>query len=168
MSENKKSWKKYLVVAGLIVIIVALILIIPRWNRYQNERRAAEIHKAMGELKLYVDNYVKNNDSASGFDLDTAFIELEFKDKVLKNWEFAIAWKPGVIYTSEMMNKLKDVELNEYVNVAPYKIIMAVATASNPVGEGRKLWFDGDKNSYHGFGADDSIEPDWQRIFPRP
>ncbi|MCB5252958.1 MAG: hypothetical protein RBR69_03955 [Candidatus Cloacimonadaceae bacterium] len=168
MSENKKSWKKYLVVAGLIVIIVALILIIPRCNRYQNERRAEEVFKALTELHIYVDNYVKNNNSASGFDLEKAFIELGFKDSVLRNWEFAIAWKPAVIYTSQMMEKLKDVELNEYVNVAPYKIIMAVATASNPVGEGRKLWFDGDNNSYHGFGADDSIEPDWHRIFPKP
>lgn len=168
VSQNKKSKVKYLVVAGLVVIIVALILIIPRYIKYQNERRAEVVYKALDELHRYVDNYVKNNDSASGFDLDSAFIELEFKDRVLKNWEFAIAWKPAVIYTTQMMEKLKEVEVNEYVYVAPYKIIMAVATSSNPVGEGRKLWFDGDKNTYHGFGADDSIEPDWQRIFPKP
>lgn len=151
-----------------MVIIVALILIIPRCTRYQNEKRAEEVLEALGALHSYVDNYVKNNDSASGFDMDQALVELGFKDKILRNWEFAIAWKPGVIYTSEMMNKLKDVEINEYVYVAPYKIIMAVATSTNPVGEGRKLWFDGDMNSYHGFGTDGSVEPDWQRIFPKP
>ncbi|MCB5265959.1 MAG: hypothetical protein PHT37_08160 [Candidatus Cloacimonetes bacterium] len=167
-SQNKKSKVKYLVVAALVVIIVALILIVPRYKKYQNERRAEEIYKALDKLHAYVDNYVKVNDSASGFDLEKALVELKFKDHVLKNWEFAIAWKPAVIYTSQMMEKLKDVEINEYIYVAPYKIIMAVATSTNPVGEGRKLWFDGDKNTYHGFGADDSIEPDWQRIFPSP
>ena len=167
-NENKKSKVKYLVVAALVVIIVALILIIPRCMKHQNEVQIEQVHDAMDKLHQYVDNYVKNNDSASGFELEQALVELGLKDKVLKNWEFAIAWKPAAIYTSEMMEKLKEVEINEYVYVAPYKIIMAVATASNPAGEGRKLWFDGDKNSYHGFGADESIEPDWQRIFPKP
>ncbi|MCB5262056.1 MAG: hypothetical protein LHW64_06295 [Candidatus Cloacimonetes bacterium] len=168
MSEKKKSKVKYLVVAAIIVIIVALILIVPRYYKYQNERRAEEVHKALEDLRLYVDNYVKIHESGSGFDQEKALVELGFKSKLLKNWEFAIAWKPVLIYNTQMMDKLRDIEMNEYVYVAPYKIIMAVATSTNPVGEGRKLWFDGDENAFHGFGADERIEPDWQRIFPSP
>jgi hypothetical protein len=168
MSDIKKSKTKYYVLAGLIVIIIAAILIIPRWNTYQHNRRAAAALEALESLKSYTENYVKTNQSASGFNVEAALVEIDISDKILKNWNFAIAWKPSVIYTQQMMTELKDVEMSTYVNVAPFKIIMAVATKESPVGEGRKVWFDGDENAYHGFGIDDEIEPDWHRIFPNP
>lgn len=166
--RNDKSRVKYYIVAVLILIIVAAILIVPRWNAYQNNRRAKEVRDAVEALHLYVDNYWRTHGSASGFELDTALVEIGMKPSVIANWNFAVAWKSSVIYTTQMVDKLKNVDENNYVYVAPYKLIMAVATAKNPVGEGRKLWFDGDANSYHGFGADEQIEPDWARIFPNP
>ncbi len=165
---NSKSRTKYYVVAGIIIIAVALILIIPRWNNYQNRKRAEAVREAVEALHLYVDNYWQTNGSASGFSMDNALVEIGLKPRVLENWDFAIAWKSSTIYTTQMVEKLKNVNENNYVYVAPYKIIMATAKAPNPVGEGRKLWFDGDANTYHGFGVDGSVEPDWARIFPNP
>ena len=165
---NSKSRIKYYVLAAVIIIIIAAVLIVPRWNNYQNNKRAEEVREAVEALHLYVDNYWKTNGSASGFDLNSALVEIGMKQSVIKNWTFAIAWKSSVIYTTQMVEKLKNVDDNNYVYVAPYKIIMAVATAQNPLGEGRKLWFDGDANSFHGFGVDNAIEPDWARIFPSP
>ncbi|MDD4814285.1 MAG: hypothetical protein PHQ29_02245 [Candidatus Cloacimonetes bacterium] len=166
--KNGKSRVKYYIVAALIIIIVALILVIPRWNAYQTQKRAEEVRAAVEALHSYVDNFWQTQGSAGGFDLDAALVEIGLKSKVIENWNFAIAWKSSEIYTTQMVEKLKNVNENEFVFVAPYKVIMATATARNPVGEGRKLWFDGDNNSYHGFGADDKIEPDWARIFPNP
>lgn len=168
MAEKKKSRIMYYIIAALIVIIVAAILIVPRWNKYQNDRQAGAVLKALEALKVYTDNYVTTHQSASGFNVEAALVEIDIDRNTLKNWNFAIAWKPAVIYTQQMMSGLKDVERNTYVNVAPYKIIMAVATKDNPIQEGSKVWYDGDENAYHGFGIDDRIEPDWLRIFPNP
>ncbi|MCK9556583.1 MAG: hypothetical protein PHO85_03025 [Candidatus Cloacimonetes bacterium] len=169
MTEQKsRSRVKYYIVAALIVVIVALILVVPRWKAYQTQKRAGEVREAVEALHSYVDSFWQSHGSAGGFDLDSALVEIGLKNKVIENWDFAIAWKSSDIYTTQMVEKLKNVNENELVFVAPYKIIMAVATTKNPVGEGRKLWFDGDNNSYHGFGADDKIEPDWNRIFPNP
>jgi len=94
MSDIKKSKTKYYVLAGLIVIIIAAILIIPRWNTYQHDRRAAAALEALESLKSYTENYVKTNQSASGFNVEAALVEIDISDKILKNWNFAIAWKP--------------------------------------------------------------------------
>lgn len=168
MADKKKSKIMYYIIGALIVIIIAAILIVPRWNQYQNDRQAEAVLKALEALKVYADNYVTTNQSASGFDVEAALVELDINRKTVKNWNFAIAWKPAVIYTQQMMAELKDVEMNTYVNVAPYKIIMAVASKNSPIREGRKVWYDGDENAYHGFGIDEHIEPDWLRIFPNP
>jgi hypothetical protein len=45
---------------------------------------------------------------------------------------------------------------------------MAIATKEGSVPEGRKVWYDGDNNSFHGFGIDEQVEPDWSRILPNP
>lgn len=165
---NNKSRTKYYIVATVIIVAVALILIVPRWNKYQNRKRAEVVREAVEEIHKYVDNYWKTNGSASGFVLDNALVEIGLKPRVLENWDFAIAWKSSDIYTTQMVDKLKNVNENNYIYVAPYKIILAIAKAPNPIGEGRKIWFDGDANSYHGFGVDNAIEPDWARIFPNP
>ncbi len=167
-NSNNKSRIKYYIVAALIIIVVALILIIPRWNSYQNRKQAEEVRTAVQALRDYVNNYWKTNGSASGFSTENALVEIGLKPKVLEKWDFAIAWKSSEIYTTQMVDKLKNVNENNYVYVAPYKVIMAIASASNKVGEGRKMWFDGDANSFHGFGVDEKIEPDWARIFPNP
>lgn len=166
--KNNKSRVKYLVVAALIIIIVAAILIVPRYRRYQNEKRAEAIRTAITAVQQNVDNYWKTHGSISGFDLDNALVELQLANRTVRNWNFAIAWKPTEIYTTQMVDKLKDVSENRIVHVTPYKIILAIATAENPIGEGRKTWFEGDNNSFHGFGYDERIEPDWREIFPNP
>jgi type II secretory pathway pseudopilin PulG len=170
MSEasNQKSRIKYYIVAALVIIIVAAILIVPRFRRYQQNRRAEAIRTAIEALQRNVDDYWKKHGSIGGYDIDLALVELGLPSRTTNNWSFAIAWKPTEIYTTEMVDKLKDVSENRTVHVAPYQIIMAVASADNPVGEGRKTWFDGDSNSYHGFGYDERIEPNWATIFPKP
>jgi len=168
MSDLKKSKLKYYVVAALVVILVAAILIVPRWNRYQKARRSDAAKAAVESLRIYVDDYVKTHQSASGFNVEAALTEIGLSSRMLRNWNFAIAWKPSAIYTQQMMDELRGVEMSSYVNVAPYKIIMAVATKEGPVKEGIKVWYDGDQNSFHGFGIDQEVEPDWHRIFPNP
>lgn len=167
-ANNKKSRTKYLIAAIVVIIVVALILIIPRYNRYQNEKRAEAIRTAIVALQQNVDNYWKTYGSIGGYDIDLALVELELPTKTTKNWSFAIAWKSTEIYTTQMVDKLKDVSENRTVHVAPFKIIMAVATSENPIGEGRKTWFSGDENSYHGFGYDEMVEPNWREILPSP
>lgn len=167
-ANNKKSRLKYYIVAALIIIIVALILIVPRYIRYQRENRAEAISTAIKTVQQHVDTYWKTNGSIGGYDIDLALVEMGLPAKTIRNWNFAIAWKSTEIYTTQMVDKLKDVSENRTVYVAPYKLILAYATAENPLGEGRKVWFDGDNNSYHGFGFDDKIEPDWHMIFPSP
>ncbi len=168
MADTKKSKIKYYTVAIAIVIIVAAILIVPRWNRYQTQRRSTAAREAVAALRNYVDDYVKNHQSAGGFNVDAALTEIGISNRILRNWDFAIAWKPSAIYTQQMMESLREVETSSYVNIAPYKIIMAVATKEGPVTEGRKIWYDGDNNSFHGFGIDSEVEPDWGRILPNP
>lgn len=166
--KNNKSRVKYYILAVVIVIIVALILIVPRVRQMQETQRIEAIHGAMERIKDYVDDYWQANESAGGFEIDKALVELNLKASVIRNWNFAVAWKSSEIYTTEMVEKLKNVDENRYIHVSPYKIILAWASKENPVGEGRKLWFDGDTGKYHGFGADDMKEPDWSRLFPKP
>jgi hypothetical protein len=52
--------------------------------------------------------------------------------------------------------------------VSPYRMIMASAKGGAALKEGTKIWFNGETNSFHGFGIDDKVEPDWSVIFPNP
>lgn len=166
--KNNKSRVKYYFLAALIVIMVALILIVPRVREMQRKQREETAFETLTMIKEYVESYWQTHESAGGFDIEKALTELNIKPSISKNWNFAVAWKSSEIYTTQMVEKLKNVDDNRYIHVSPFKIIMAVATKDNPIGEGRKLWFDGDDGKYHGFGADDMIEPDWARIFPKP
>lgn len=165
---TSKSRIKYYVVAILVVIVIALILGVPRYIRFQKESRIKAIHTAMEALRHHVDDYWRASNSISGYDLDNALKELKIPAKVMKEWNFVIAWKDTDIYTAEMVDKLKDVSQNRTVFVAPYRLIMAVATQKNPLKEGRKVWYDGDNNSFHGFGYDERVEPNWRALFPNP
>ncbi len=167
-SNNKKSRVKYYIVAALVIIVVAAILIIPRYNSYQNNKRAEAIRTALEALQQNVDNYWKTNGSIGGYDMDLAMVELNLPTQTTRNWDFVIAWKATEIYTTQMVDKLKDVSENRTVYVAPYQIILAIASSENPIGEGRKSWYDGDNNSYHGFGYDELVEPNWRDLFPNP
>ncbi len=167
-TDNKKSRTKYLVAAALVIIIVAAILIVPRYKKYVMNKRAQALRTALETVQKNVDDYWKTNGSIGGYDLDLALIEMNLPAKTMEHWSFAIAWKPTEIYTTQMVDKLKDVSENRTVYVAPYKIILAVATKDNPLGEGRKSWYNGDDNSYHGFAYDDLVEPNWKGIFPNP
>ena len=170
--EVKKnfSWKKTGIIAGVVVVAILAVWIfaLPPYKANLARKRSAEVKTALEALKQNVDDYWKTNNGAGGFEVATALKEAKISAKVLDRWDFVIAWKPTDIYTGEMMNKLNDLNQSNYVYVAPYKMIMAVATAKNPVGEGVKMWFTGDDNQYHGFGLDNQVEPDWSRIFPNP
>lgn len=165
---TRKSRIKYYLVAILVVIVIALILGVPRYIRFQKESRIKAIHTAMEALRHDVDDYWQTNNLISGYGLDLALQKLKIPAKVLKEWDFVIAWKDTEIYTAQMVEKLKDVSENRTVFVAPYRLIMAVATKENPLKEGKKVWYDGDNNSFHGFGYDDKVEPDWRALFPNP
>lgn len=165
---TRKSRIKYYVVASLVIIVIALILGVPRYLRFQKESRIKAVHTALEALRHHVDDYWQTNNIISGYDLGNALKELKIAAKVQKEWNFVIAWKDTDIYTAEMVEKLKDVSENRAVFVAPYRIILAVATKDNPLKEGRKVWYDGDNNSFHGFGYDAEVEPNWKALFPNP
>lgn len=166
-SWSKRNWK-LLIVVILVLIIVISILVVPRYRKYINNKRAVEVKTAMEALRTSVDDYWKSNGSISGITLDSAIATAGISPKVLQKWQFFIAWKETTLYTTEMVDKLKDVNVNRLVYVSPYRLILAVATKDNPVGEGTKLWFVGDSNEYHGFGLDALVEPDWKTVFPNP
>jgi type II secretory pathway pseudopilin PulG len=173
MSEVKvkntpKSKMKYIVLAIFILLIIASILLVPRYNRYLKAKRAKEIMTAMESIRLKVDQIWKTNGTISGITLQGILADAEINPKLQKKWQFAIAWKQTDIYTTEMVEKLKDVSTNETVYISPYRMILAVATKDNPLKEGTKLWFAGDSNTYHGFGVDDAVEPVWAEFFPNP
>ncbi len=171
MKEKVKATKskaKIIIVASIIILIVLAIIIVPKIRTSINNRRAAEVKSALEDLRNSVDNYWKNNGSISGITLAGAVSDAKISTKTQDKWKFYIAWKETTLYTTEMVDKLKDVNVNQMVYVSPYRLIMAVATAKNPLREGTKTWFIGDTNSYHGFGVDEKIEPDWSVIFPNP
>ncbi len=166
--RNHRNKLRYIVPIVLILLIVAAILVVPRYNRYLREKRAAEVKTALEALRSGVDQSWKNAGTISGITVEGALKDAGISQKVLEKWQFVIAWKLADIYTTEMVNKLKDVNTNEMVYVSPYRMIMAVATSENPLREGTKAWFEGDTNTYHGFGIDDKVEPDWITMFPNP
>lgn len=169
MSENRnKSRIKYYITAGFIVIVVALVLLIPRYKSYVRSAQHNNAFEAIEKLHDYIDDFWKQHQSASGFDLEKALVELKLKPKVLEMWGFAIAWKPADIYTKELVDKLKSLDESSYVYVSPYRAIIAIATDKNPIGEGKKLWYEGDSGKYHGFGADELVEPNWAELLPKP
>lgn len=159
---------KYMLAIIIIILIVAALFLVPRYNKWQREKRATEIRTALEAFRNSIDQAWKTSGSISGISVETAVRDAGISQKILDKWQFVVAWKMTDLYTLEMVNKLKDVSTNETVYIAPYKMIMAVATAKNPVGEGTKTWFAGDANSYHGFGYDGKIEPNWSTIFPNP
>jgi len=169
-TSKKSSWKKFGIIAGIIVVLILALLIfgVPRWRAMRDKKLSAEAKTSLEALKLNLDDYWKTNNGVGGYDITKALNEAKISPKVRERWDFVIAWKPTDIYTGEMMNKLNDMNEGSYVYVAPYRMIMAVARVKNPVGEGVKLWFSGDENQYHGFGLDDKVEPNWSVIFPNP
>ncbi|HNZ07311.1 MAG TPA: hypothetical protein PKI63_05895 [Candidatus Cloacimonadota bacterium] len=169
-TSKKFSWKKLWIIAGIVVLAILAFLIfgMPRLKAMQAKKLSAEAKTALEALKLNVDNYWKTHDGAGGFDIAKALEDAKIEKKAQERWDFVIAWKPTDIYTGEMMGKLNDLNQSNYVYVAPYRLIMAVAKAKNPAGEGAKMWFSGDENQYHGFGLDGMVEPDWHKIFPNP
>jgi len=170
-SEKKPMSKKsklILLALSIVILLVAAAILIPKYNNYLRNKRAAEIRTALEAVIQSVDNQWKQQSSISGITIEQAVAEAKLSKKITQNWEFVIAWKLTDIYTAEMMEKIKDVSTNETVFVAPYRMIMAYAKSGNPLGEGTKVWFLGDTNSYHGFGIDEKIEPDWKAILPNP
>lgn len=166
--RNHRSKLRYIIPIVIILLIIAAILVIPRYNRYLREKRGTEVKTALEALRSSIDQSWKNAGTISGITVEGAVKDAKISQKVLDKWQFVIAWKLADIYTSEMINKLKDVNTNEMVYVSPYRMIMAVATSKNPLKEGTKTWFVGDTNTYHGFGIDEEIEPDWATMFPNP
>lgn len=167
--KNKPRGRtKYIILIILILLIVAAAFLIPRYNRYLKEKRAKEIRTALEEVRNAVDQTWKSAGSISGITLEGVLEQANISPKIRDKWQFAIAWKLTEIYTTEMVDKLKDVNTNQMAYVSPYRIIMASSKGSAGLKEGTKIWFSGDTNSYHGFGVDDKVEPDWADIFPNP
>lgn len=165
--QNK--WKPYLIVgAVLILICVILIFGLPRYKRYLMKKRSTEVRTAIEALKLSAESYMKERGSISGFTVEAAIEEAKISQRTRDRWDFYIVWKPTSIYTNQLVQQLKNIENNSYVSVEAYKIILAVATAKNPLGEGTKQWYVGDDNSFHGYGIDELVEPNWSSIFPNP
>lgn len=163
-----KSKLRYTIPLILIILVIAAILIVPRYNSYLKNKRAAEIKTAIETVRLHVDQAWHKAGTISGIKLENVIKQAGISPKVLNNWQFYVSWKQTDVYTTEIVNKLKDVNPNQTIYVAPYRMILAVATADNPVGEGTKVWFSDASNSYHGFGIDNQVEPDWAVIFPNP
>jgi type II secretory pathway pseudopilin PulG len=166
ISGKTKFW-------GIVIIIVLIVLavwifVVPRVKASIAKRRAAEIMTAVENLKQEVDDYWKEHDGGGGFVMSEALAAAGIKKGVQEKWQFVVAWKPTDIYTKEMMDKLNDLSDGKYVFVAPYKMIMAVATDKNPLKTGVKLWYDAKTNDYHGFGVNNKVEPDWSEIFTDP
>lgn len=169
--ESKISGKTKFGGIVIIVVLVALavwIFVVPPIKANIAKRRAAEIMTAMEALKKEVDDYWKEHDGGGGFVMSEALGAAGIKKGVQEKWQFVVAWKPTDIYTKEMMDKLNDLSDGKYVFVAPYKMIMAVATDKNPLKTGVKVWYDAKANLYHGFGVDQKVEPDWSEIFTDP
>ncbi|MFO7660729.1 MAG: hypothetical protein R6V77_07435 [Candidatus Cloacimonadaceae bacterium] len=167
--KNKSKGKaKYIILIILILLIIAAAFLIPRYNRYLKEKRAKEIRTALEDVRNAVDQTWKSSGSISGITLEGVLEQAGVSPKIRDKWQFAIAWKLTEIYTTEMVDKLKDVNTNQMAYVAPYRLIMASATANNPLREGTKIWLNGDTNTYHGFGVDDKVEPVWAEILPNP
>ncbi len=168
VKNRPKGRAKYIILIILILLIIAAAFLIPRYNRYLNEKRAKEIRTALEELRNTVDQTWKSSGSISGITLEGALDEAGISQKLRDRWQFAIAWKLTEIYTTEMVQKLKDVSTNEVAFVSPYRMIMASAKGGAGLKAGTKIWFSGDTNSYHGFGVDELVEPDWTEMFPNP
>jgi Tfp pilus assembly protein PilE len=164
--KSKKAW----VIAIIILILLLLLAIfgLPRYNKYLMKGRSANGKAGVEAIKTRVDEYWKTNGNMGGFTIENALAETQLSNKIKRQWHFFIAWKSTQLYTTEMVDKLKNVNANEYVFIAPYKVIMAVATKDNPLKEGTKIWFEGDANSFHGYGIDGRVEPDWGVLFPNP
>jgi len=167
---KSSSTKKKLVIALVVILVLAILaaILIPRYNKYLRNKSATEGKLALEALRNSVDNYWKTNGSISGITIEKAIAEAGVKDKVVQQWQFAIAWKETTLYTTEMVDKLKDVNTNQMVYVSPYKMILAVATENNKLRQGTKIWFEGDTNQFHGYGIDEMVEPNWNTIFPNP
>jgi len=156
----------YIILAAFILLGILAILALPRYHAWLAAKRSATAQIAISEIRKSVDNYWKSNGKMSGFKLESAIQEAKLSKNTLKNWQFVVVWKPGEIYTKELVDKLSNVQTNEYVYVAPFQAIFATASKNNPLPAGTKVWFDGDANTFHGFGVDDIPEPDWSKIFP--
>jgi type II secretory pathway pseudopilin PulG len=163
----RKNWKLVSILILIIIILIA-ILGIPPYRRWVNGKRALEVRTALESLRGAVDDYWKTNSTISGITIEKALEQAGIGNNTMQKWQFVIAWKDTDLYTTEMVDKLKDVNTNQLVYISPYRMIMAVATAKNPLKEGTKTWFEGDTNSVHGFGVDERVEPDWQSLFPNP
>lgn len=163
-----KSKTKYIIIAILVLLAVAAVIFVPKYNRHLKDTRAAEIKTALEQFRASIDTQWKTSGSISGITVEGALQDAGIKASVLRKWNFVVAWKLSDIYTTQMVDKLKDVSTNEMAYVSPYRLVLAVATRDNPLGEGTKLWFNGDTNSYHGFGVDQQVEPDWSTVFPNP
>jgi hypothetical protein len=158
----------YIILAVFILLCVFLAFVLPRYREWLAAKRSVAAQIAISEIRKSVDNYWKSNGKMSGFKLEAAIQDAKLSKKILKNWQFVVVWKPGEIYTKELVDKLSNVQTNEYVYVAPFQAIFVTATKNNPLTAGTKVWFDGDANRFHGFGIDDLPEPDWSKIFPDP
>lgn len=165
-----KSMKGKLIIVVVILILLAVLaaFALPRYYKWLNNKRSQTAQNAISEIRKSVDAYWKSNGKMSGFTLEKAIQEAKLSKKTLKNWQFVVVWKPGEIYTKELVDKLSNVQTNEYVYVAPFQAIFVTATKDNPLPAGTKVWFDGDANIFHGFGIDDLPEPNWSKIFPNP
>jgi len=165
-----KNIKGKLIIIAVVLVLLAVLVAfaLPRYHKWLNNKRSLNAQNAISEIRKSVDTYWKSNGKMSGFQLQTAIQDAKLSKKTIKNWQFVVVWKPGEIYTKELVDKLSNVQTNEYVYVAPFQAIFATATQENPLPAGTKVWFDGDANQFHGFGIDDLPEPDWSKIFPDP
>lgn len=166
-SKNGKKWL-WIVLLILIVLLLVAVYALPRYNRHLMKSRSEAAREAVESVKGRVEAWWQTNGNMGGFSVEKALAETKLSKKTKANWNVFVAWKPTEIYTKEMVDKLQNVKTNDYVYVAPYKVIMAVATEANPLPEGTKVWYEGDGNTFHGYGIDKRVEPDWKVIFPNP
>jgi len=165
---NKNPKRHILIIIGIVVVLVILAIALPRYWSHVKNKHAREAQQAITELKSRVDSFWQTNGRMQGFTLEQAMADAKFSKKLQRNWQFVVVWKSNEIFNVELIEKLKAVSPTDYVYVAPYRIILAIATKANPIREGSKIWFDGGSGEFHGYGVDTVVEPDWGSIFPDP
>jgi len=169
-APSSRTGRKWLWITLVIVVMLLLLAVfgLPKYQQHLMKSRSAKAKEAVESIKGRVEAWWQTNGNMGGFTMENALAETKLSKKTKEQWNIFVAWKPTEIYTKEMVDKLKNVKSNDYVYVAPYKVIMAVATEANPLPAGTKVWYEGDSNSYHGYGIDNRVEPDWKVIFPNP
>ncbi len=147
------------IIAVVLLLIIALLaaIMVPRFLRYREKNLSSPAQEAIFQIRKAYNLHYGNQGSWKGLEPDDAIEAAQIDPETLRKWKFEVVLKSARQYEYELALAMDKAGSDLSDTVVPFKHI--VATLKGGGSKSRKVWYDSDANTFHGYGVDDQTEP---------